>query len=533
MQIRDYLWSVTRDLAVNHGFSLLPDTADNIIDTSSDEQVISLQKRTVKEYLYIRLAPLGYIWPNHISNDLLQMQKVAGQLVEHLHGTKFRMLNLYVFKEPPTTEVAQVLADHQVHKGPKYRIDTGYIDLAGGSDALPPAIFAGTQLRREIFTDPLTLAGQADEESMPASIDPAQVLAELRELESASQQEAADIFNHGKPLVTYAMIAINTLVFLAMMLAGGSTSTEVLLNFGAKESFLIRSGEYWRLITPMFLHIGLVHFLFNNLAIFYLGRVTEKIFGSVRFLLIYLGSGIAGNLVSMIMSPDNIAAGASGAVYGIFGALLYFGYCYPSLFFATVGRDIISILVLNIIIGFTVPNIDFYAHFGGLFGGFLVAALTHLPAGRVKRRLWMTLLAVALVVGLGAASVSAIQADSDGGSAAIYIVGQKALQKGDIERAEEIFSFLVKKYPDEPQFYFFYGNTLLTKGDQAGATELYQQTLEIDGKFPEVYYNLALIELFNERYEGAKDYLKQALTIDSSFQEAQDLIDRIDREMEK
>ena len=511
----------------------MPDTAENQIDVNSDQQVISLQKRTAKEYLYIRLAPLDYIWPNHISNDLLQMQKVAGQLIEHLHGTRFRMLNLYVFKESPSDEVVQVLEENQLLTGSKFTINTGYIDLAQKSEAVPQALFAGTQLSREVFTKPLLRADDTSGAMDAFEVDPAQVLAELRELETAQQQEAETIFNHGKPVVTIAMIAINALVFLAMTLSGGSTNTEVLLNFGAKESYLIRSGEYWRLITPMFLHIGIVHFLFNNLAIYYLGRVTEKIFGSVRFLLIYLGSGIAGNLISMILAPDNIAAGASGAVYGIFGALLYFGYCYPKLFFATVGRDIITILVLNIIIGFTVPNIDFYAHFGGLIGGFLVAALAHLPSGRVKRRIWLTLLAAVLVIGLGAASVSAIQADNTGGSAAIYLVGQKALQKGDIEKAEEIFSFLVEKYPDEPQFYFFYGNALLTKGDQAGAIKQYQSALEKDAKFPEIHYNLALIELFNERYASAKEHLQQALEIDANFTEAKELIDRIDKELEK
>ncbi|MFA7502992.1 MAG: hypothetical protein WCY55_08020, partial [Anaerovoracaceae bacterium] len=149
MQIREYLWTVARDLAVNYGFSLLPDTAENQIDVNSDQQVISLQKRTAKEYLYIRLAPLDYIWPNHISNDLLQMQKVAGQLIEHLHGTRFRMLNLYVFKESPSDEVVQVLEENQLLTGSKFTINTGYIDLAQKSEAVPQALFAGTQLSRE------------------------------------------------------------------------------------------------------------------------------------------------------------------------------------------------------------------------------------------------------------------------------------------------------------------------------------------------------------------------------------------------
>lgn len=522
MSNNDYLWSITHDIALNYDFNLLAAADGAEFEIDDTEQIVNLNKVTRKEVIYIRLATLGYIWPNHIQNDMLQMEKVAQQVSGQLRGKSVRLINLYIFSQTPSAEVVQVLQDNQLVTGKKTTIHFGYVDVQQKEEKIPPEVFAKTPLEREIFVERLT---------QEKVVDRAEMQEKIREHNAEEKRKLVDFFGQGKPLVTIALIVINALFFLAMTLAGGSTDTEVLLNFGAKETFLIKNGEYWRLIMPMFLHIGITHFLFNNLAIYFLGRAVEKIFGSIRFLIIYLGSGIAGNIVSMILSPDSIAAGASGAVYGLFGALLYFGFIYPKLFFSTVGRDIIVILGINIIFGFTAPNIDFFAHFGGLFAGFLVAALTHMPRGDVKRKLWLTILSVLLLIGLGGATVYAVQDEPTTASASIYMIGQNALQEGDTEKAEEIFSFLVESYPDEPLFNFFYGNTLLTIEDFSGAIEQYELALEKDANFPEVYYNLALIELFNDNYSGAIELLEKTLELEPGFTEAAELIEQIEQDM--
>ncbi len=522
MQSNDYLWSITRDIALNYGFNLLPAPDGAEINVDEAEQVVNLSKVTRKEVIYIRLATLGYIWPNHIKNDILQMGNVVQQMSDQLSGKQVRLINLYVFTQTPSAEVVQILEENQLTSTKKTTIHSGYIDVELQVEAIPSEVFMKTPLKREIFIARLV------EKDL---IDRAEALAEIREHDAEERRKWADFFGQGRPIVTYSLIAINALVFLAMTLAGGSTDTEILLNFGAKETFLIKSGEYWRLITPMFLHIGLTHFLFNNLAIYFLGRVTERIFGSIRFLTIYLGAGIAGNIVSMILSPESIAAGASGAVYGLFGALLYFGLIYPKLFFSTVGRDIIVILAINIIFGFTMPNIDFFAHFGGLFAGFLVAALTHMVRGDAKRKLWLTILSIILLLGLAGVTVYAVQEEPTTASPAIYLIGQSALQKGDTKKAEEIFSFLIAAYPEESLFNFYYGNTLLTIEDLSGARTQYNLALEKEENFPEVYYNLALIELFNQNYNEAVELLEKALKFDPDFTEAADLIEQIKQDL--
>src|SRR5699024_6515213 len=109
-----------------------------------------------------------------------------------------------------------------------------------------------------------------------------------------------------------------------------------------------------------------------------------RIFGSGRFLFIYMLSGIGGGLASFAVS-DSVAAGASGAIFGLFGALLFFGVHYKRLFFRTMGQGVLLIIAINLVLGFTVAQIDMAAHLGGLVTGFVASAMCHLPHKKEKK----------------------------------------------------------------------------------------------------------------------------------------------------
>lgn len=186
-------------------------------------------------------------------------------------------------------------------------------------------------------------------------------------------KKTENIFKIKKPIITYLLIAINTIVFLAMYFLGnGSEDVATLLYFGANQPDLIRSGEYYRLITSAFLHIGFLHILFNNYAIYIIGPQLESFFGKTKFILIYLFSAISGSLMSMIFI-NGIGAGASGAIFGLLGALLYFGYHYRIYLGNVIKSQIIPLIIINLLIGFSIPGIDNSAHIGGLIGGVLMA----------------------------------------------------------------------------------------------------------------------------------------------------------------
>lgn len=180
-----------------------------------------------------------------------------------------------------------------------------------------------------------------------------------------------------KPYVTYFLLAINIFVFILMELSGGTDNPMVLMKFGMKINSLIAMGEYWRLLTSAFIHIGFVHIAFNMYALYNLGPLVERLYGSSRYLLIYISAALCGSISSFLFSPAP-SAGASGAIFGLFGALLYIGRRNPRLFSTSFGINILIVIGINLFFGFTTSGIDNFAHIGGLIGGYLCSVATGL-----------------------------------------------------------------------------------------------------------------------------------------------------------
>lgn len=156
---------------------------------------------------------------------------------------------------------------------------------------------------------------------------------------------------------------------------------------GSKSNDAIDQGQYWRIGSSMVLHGGLFHLLINGYALYVLGKVLEKLYGTRRFLLLFFVSGICGGLGSYAFTPDN-SVGASGAIFGVLGAAVVFGFRFKELLPARVRRALTFGLVpwvaINIFIGIAYPRIDNAAHMGGLVGGSIVALFlgTQLSKGR-------------------------------------------------------------------------------------------------------------------------------------------------------
>lgn len=192
---------------------------------------------------------------------------------------------------------------------------------------------------------------------------------DINDKNEVEAKKAEDIFTKKRPIITYALIIINVLVFIAMYILGkGSEDNLTLVLFGANYPALVRAGDYYRLITSAFLHSGLLHLIFNNYALYVIGSQLESFLGRVKFLIIYLVSAICGSLMSMLFS-NGISVGASGAIFGLLGSLLYFGYNYRVYLGTVLKSQIIPLIILNLVIGFVTPGIDNAAHIGGLLGG--------------------------------------------------------------------------------------------------------------------------------------------------------------------
>lgn len=173
-----------------------------------------------------------------------------------------------------------------------------------------------------------------------------------------------DVFKPKKPVVTYGLIFINVLIFLLCFLNNN------LLAKLAVNRFFITHGEYYRLITGIFCHANIWHLIFNMYALYIIGMQLESFLGKPKYLIVYLLSGLSGSLLSILFS-NNYSVGASGAIFGLMGSLLYFGYHYRIYLDSVIKSQIIPLILVNLIIGFSFAGIDNFAHIGGLVGGLL------------------------------------------------------------------------------------------------------------------------------------------------------------------
>lgn len=191
--------------------------------------------------------------------------------------------------------------------------------------------------------------------------------------------KAQEIFSKKKPIVTYLLLAINILIFIFMVFQSGNIwniDTNTIYQFGGLVSI-----DYWQniydcfsIITSGFLHAGILHLLFNMYALYVIGPQLESFFGKVKYCIIYIGSIIFGNLLSLLFLNGNyVSCGASSAIFGLLGALVYFGYHYRVYLSDVIKSQIIPLIAINLIIGLCFSGINIVAHIGGLIGGVLVS----------------------------------------------------------------------------------------------------------------------------------------------------------------
>ncbi|MED1205134.1 rhomboid family intramembrane serine protease [Heyndrickxia acidicola] len=353
-----------------------------LIQMSEDQQEIWLENQSNRNAQMVRILRYDLDWGNWMKRDIQQIGVQAENIRRHFGKRDFQMLNLYVSMYPPVDDFEDTL------KQP--------LELDKGRTRVHSILFASDRLSEStkrlsiLMKDQLAFSLKENYEDIDI-----QMIKRTALSHAANQvQEERQLFEFGKPLFTYIFLFIQVVVYFSMTVAGGDT-TQNLIRFGAKVNPLIIDGQWWRFFTPIFLHVSIIHLLMNSLALYYLGPTIEKIFGRSRFLWIYLFAGFTGSLASFLFS-NSISAGASGAIFGCFGALLYLGAVYPKLFFRTMGRDVIVVIIINLVFGFTAGGIDNFGHIGGLAGGFLAAAIVHFP----KKRKLSTQLAALVITGV-------------------------------------------------------------------------------------------------------------------------------------
>lgn len=202
------------------------------------------------------------------------------------------------------------------------------------------------------------------------------VTKEINEKTEEKNRNYEDVFKQKKILITYILMGINIgmffLTYLIYFITKGNVDLYNLLSVNASA---VKSGEIYRLLTGTFMHAGPlylpIHLFFNMYALYIIGTQVENFIGRYRYLIIYLGSAIMGSLLScVILHGDSI--GASGAIFGLMGSLVYFGYHYRVYFGNVLKTQIIPLIIFNLFLGFYLSGVDNFAHIGGLIGGVLL-----------------------------------------------------------------------------------------------------------------------------------------------------------------
>lgn len=212
---------------------------------------------------------------------------------------------------------------------------------------------------------------------------------------AAAEALAADMGLFGQRLytatprvwVTRALVAANLLVFVLMLLDGAGlfeANSAVHLRWGANFGPVTKEGEWWRLVASMFLHFGLVHLLMNMWALWGAGNLVERLFGNAGFLALYLFAGVTGSFASLYWGADKVvSAGASGAIFGVYGALAAYVLREPGSVPKSVLKSLmgstVAFIGYSVVLGLMVANIDNAAHAGGFAGGFGLAWLLARP----------------------------------------------------------------------------------------------------------------------------------------------------------
>ena len=202
------------------------------------------------------------------------------------------------------------------------------------------------------------------------------VTKEINEKTEEKNRNYEDVFKQKKILITYILMGINIgmffLTYLIYFITKGNVDLYNLLSVNASA---VKSGEIYRLLTGTFMHAGPlylpIHLFFNMYALYIIGTQVENFIGRYRYLIIYLGSAIMGSLLScVILHGDSI--GASGAIFGLMGSLVYFGYHYRVYFGNILKTQIIPLIIFNLLLGLYLSGVDNFAHIGGLIGGVLL-----------------------------------------------------------------------------------------------------------------------------------------------------------------
>lgn len=406
-----------------------------------------------------------------------------------------QMEDIYIRKYLPCVTVD--LTNKEINKLYNLPIDAQGLEIALNSALHPDSCSEGVSVDTGEYVNP------ALEKESETNYSPTRLMAKV-------------------PFFTYGLILVNVLIWLAMNiypLGKGISVQSLFTPLGAKENYLIFSGEYWRFLTPIFLHANFQHLAMNCLSLFVFGKIIEGMYGHVKFAFIYFAAGIIGNIASFMFSPHS-AVGASGSIFGLMGALFYFRVENPILFKRYFGNNILVMVVVNIIYGFIEPGIDNFAHIGGLVGGFFTSGIVKIkkaPNKLLGRPVFILATILLLIGGL-------YYGFNLSGNAKYYQLNNLVQGNNLFEaekKGEEIIDMKILDKDLQVNTLFRVAMLEYSQGKYEEAIQRATYLKEIDAS--RGHYLLGIIYFYDQEYDLAEEELKTSVKIDPNLREEVDV----------
>ena len=356
-------------------------------------------------------------------------------------------------------------------------------------------------------------------------------------------------------VVTHALVGINAAVFLGMALAGisiTSPTTQQLVHWGANWGPLTLSGEWWRLFTCMFLHIGVIHIAFNMWCLWDLGALAESLYGHWTFASVYVISGVAGSVASVAWHPATVSAGASGAIFGIAGALIasfYLGeFSLPRAAIQPSLRSVVMFAGYNLLFGAVSGRTDNAAHIGGLVCGLALGALIAKAAPNLDdpfRRILVIAVVMAIVFGcirwveaargyIAHTQRASVLLRQNKVAAAIAELQTAVRQKpayipahldlayayaenAQTDQAEAQLKQVIALDPKNDEAYYQLGRLYADHNRLSDARAAFNKVLALDGENAGTHFGLGYVAAAEHNHPLAVDEYRKALQLDPEF----------------
>ena len=343
----------------------------------------------------------------------------------------------------------------------------------------------------------------------------------------AAQSVPAPVAVRRTSTITKTLIGLNALVFIAMVVRGVSPlepTTAQLLPWGANWGPLSLANQPWRMLASNYIHVGILHIALNMWCLWNLGMLAERVFDGWAYVLIYTACGIAGSLAGLALHPLVTAAGASGAIFGLAGALiaaLYLGHLgIPRQALRGTIKSLVMFAIYNLAFGAAIPGIDNSAHIGGLVAGLALGAILarHLAQPAAARAAWQqkvfALAAVALLAGF-------LLVQRTNGYVVPLEKGVKAFKAGQLDDAARWIEQAVTKKPNNRQALFLLSSTYMRKREFSKAIPIQERLAQLDPNNEDAQLDLGVAYFELGEFDLAIPHLQKAVQLNPKDDDAQ------------